>query len=158
MNINKIFNRERILILILVFFITGFWDIILRALSEGKIKFFGIENMKWVTVLKKYFEKHTVLSAALIAGFVGVIAYIVIILAISYLKISNVFLVLVITFIISGLIGFPMRWSGLFPILYEHYYKPLGITYSFITDGMSGVVVLITLAFLGLIRDKLNNI
>ena len=100
MNINKIFNRERILILILVFFITGFWDIILRGLSEAKIKFFGIENMKWVTVLKKYFEKHTVLSAALIAGFVGAIAYIVTIFAISYLKISNVFLVLVITFII----------------------------------------------------------
>ena len=71
MNINKIFNRERILILILVFFITGFWDIILRGLSEGKIKFFGIENMKWVTVLKKYFEKHTVLSAAINCGFCG---------------------------------------------------------------------------------------
>ena len=156
MKLEQIFNKERILKLILVFFITAFWDIILRFLAEGKMNFFGIEKMKWVTVLKKYFEKHTILSAALIAGFVGAIAYAVIILFINYLKISNGFLILFITFIISGLIGFPMRWSGLFPVLYKHYYKPLGITYSFITDGMSGVVVLISLAFLGLIKDYLT--
>ena len=43
-----------------------------------------------------------------------------------------------------------MRYSGLFPILNKYYYEPLGFTYSFITDGMSGVIVAITLFLLQL--------
>ena len=146
--IMKMFTRERLIAIILVFFITGFWDIILRAMSEGKLSFFGIEKMKWVTTLKPYFEHHTVLGAALIAAFVGAIAYVLIIYTYDVLDVNNKLYQLVWVFLISGLVGIPMRLSGLFPILNEHYYKPLGFTYSFITDGMSGVVVAITLFIL----------
>jgi hypothetical protein len=142
------FTRERLITIILVFFITGFWDIILRAMSEGKLSFLGIEKMKWVTTLKAYFEQHTILGAALIAAFVGAIAYVLIIYTYDVLDVNNKLYQLVWVFLISGLVGIPMRLSGLFPILNEHYYKPLGFTYSFITDGMSGVVVAITLFIL----------
>ena len=119
-------------------------------MSEGKIFFLGIENMKWVTTLKNYFEYHTLLSAALLAAFVGAIAYVLIIYTFDLLNVNNLFYQLLIVFLISGLVGIPMRYSGLFPILNEHYYKPLKFTYSFITDSMSGVIVAITLFFLQL--------
>ena len=146
----QIFTRERLITIIVVFFITGFWDDILRAMSEGHINFLGIENMKWVTTLKDYFKYHTVLGAALIAAFVGAIAYVLIIYTLDLLNVNNIFNQIVIVFLISALVGIPMRYSGLFPILNKHYYEPLGFTYSFITDGMSGVVVAITLFFLQL--------
>ena len=147
----QLFTRERLITIIIVFLITGFWDLILRAMSEGYINFFGIENMKWVTTLKDYFKYHTVLGAALIAAFVGAIAYILIIYTFSLLNVNNVFNQLLIIFLISALVGIPMRYSGLFPILNKYYYEPLGFTYSFITDGMSGVIVAITLFFLQII-------
>ena len=149
----QIFTRERLITIIIVFFITGIWDVILRAMSEGYIDFFGIENMKWVTTLKDYFKYHTVLGAALLAAFVGAIAYILIIYTFDLLNVNNIFNQIVIVFFISALIGIPMRYSGLFPILNKHYYEPLGFTYSFITDGMSGVVVAITLFFLQLFNN-----
>tara|TARA_B110000483_G_scaffold231777_1_gene298569 strand:- start:21151 stop:21606 length:456 start_codon:yes stop_codon:yes gene_type:complete len=141
----QIFTYQRLVNLILVFIITGFWDVILRAMAEGKISFLGIENMKWVTTLKDYFNYHTVLGAALIAAFVGAIAQVLIIYTFDIFNVTNKFLQLLIIFIISSLVGIPMRYSGLFPILDKYYYKPLGFTYSFITDGISGVIVAITL-------------
>ena len=147
---NKIFTRSRLITLILVFFITAFWDIVLRAMAEGKISFFGIEKMKWVTTLKAYFEHHTILGAALIAAFVGAIAYVLIIYTFDSLDVNNKMYQLLLSFFISGLVGIPMRLSGLFPILDKHYYEPLGFTYSFITDGISGVIVSLTLFFLQL--------
>lgn len=146
----QIFTYQRLVNLILVFIITGFWDVILRAMAEGKISFLGIENMKWVTTLRDYFNYHTVLGAALIAAFVGVIAYVLIIYTFDTFNVTNKFLQLLIVFIISSLVGIPMRYSGLFPILDKYYYKPLGFTYSFITDGISGVIVAITLFFIQL--------
>lgn len=146
----EIFTYQRLVNLVLVFIITGFWDVILRAMAEGKISFLGIENMKWVTTLKDYFNYHTVLGAALIAAFVGAIAYVLIIYTFDTFNVTNKFLQLLIVFIISSLVGIPMRYSGLFPILDKYYYKPLGFTYSFITDGISGVIVAITLFFIQL--------
>jgi len=146
----QIFTYQRLVNLVLVFIITGFWDVILRAMAEGKISFLGIENMKWVTTLKDYFNYHTVLGAALIAAFVGAIAYVLIIYTFDTFNVTNKFLQLLIIFIISSLVGIPMRYSGLFPILDKYYYKPLGFTYSFITDGISGVIVAITLFFIQL--------
>jgi hypothetical protein len=147
----QLFTRSRLIDLILVFFITGFWDVVLRAMSEGRFSFLGIEKMKWVIVLKDYFEKHTILGAALIAAFVGAITYPLIIYAFDKFNIIDRVVQLIVVFLISGLVGIPMRYSGLFPILYKHYYEPLGFTYSFITDAMSGVIVSITLFFLHLI-------
>lgn len=146
----QIFNYDLLLSLILVFIITGIWDVILRLMSEGKISFLGIEKMKWVTTLKDYFDYHTILGAALIAAFVGAVAYIPIIYTFDKFNVSNKLIQIIIVFVISGLIGIPMRYSGLFPILNKYYYEPLGFTYSFITDGMSGVIVAITLFLLQL--------
>lgn len=144
------FTRTRLVQLILVFLITGLWDMILRAMALGNFSFLGIEKMKWVTTLKPYFEHHTLLGAALIAAFVGAFTYPLIQYAFDKFNITNAIIQLIVVFLISGLVGIPMRYSGLFPILDEHYYKPLGFTYSFITDGMSGVVVTITLFFVQL--------
>lgn len=146
----EVFTHERLISMILVFFITGAWDVVLRGMSEGHLKFLGIENMKWVTTLKDYFEYHTVLSAALLAAFVGAIAYILIIYTFDKLNVNSILNQLILVFLISALVGIPMRYSGLFPVLDKYYYEPLGFTYSSITDGISGIVVSITLFFLNL--------
>lgn len=138
-------TNERLLNLILVFVITGVWDIILRYMSEGKIKFLGVERMKWVVVLREYFRKHTLLAAALIAAFVGAVTYAVIVYLVDHLNVRTREGGLLLTLLVSGLIGIPMRYSGLFPVLYEHYYKPLGFWYSLGTDTFSGLVVALTL-------------
>ena len=83
-------------------------------MSEGNISFLGIENMKWVTTLKDYFKYHTLLGAALIAAFVGAIAYILIIYSFEILNVNNKFYQLIIIFLISGLLGIPMRYSDCF--------------------------------------------
>jgi hypothetical protein len=83
------FTRELLVNLIFVFFITGTWDIILRLMSQGYIKFLGIENMKWVKVLKDYFDKHTLLAAFLIAALVGAIAYICIMYTYLVINLNN---------------------------------------------------------------------
>ena len=128
--------------IIIIFLITAFWDVILRLMSEDKIKFFGIENMKWVTVLEEYFEKHTILSAALIAGFVGAVTHFIIIKSLDVLNLSGINIYTVLSVIlISGIVGIPMRYSGLFPHLKKHYYDQLGFSYSFATDAFSGIVV-----------------
>jgi len=146
----QIFTRGRLITIIIVFFITGLWDVILRAMSEGYFNFLGIEKMQWVTALKDYFKYHTVLGAALIAAFVGAVAYVVIIYAFNLLNANDIIYQGAIVFLISALVGIPMRYSGLFPILDKYYYQSLGFTYSFITDGMSGIVVAITLFLLQL--------
>ncbi len=148
MKTSIILTRQRLINLIIVFLITGLWDIILRNMSEGNFSFFGIENMKWVTTLREYFKHHTILGAALIAAFVGAIAYIIIIYTFELFDVNNILAQLVLIFLISGLVGIPMRYSGLFPLLDKYYYRPLGFTYSFITDSLSGVIVAITLFFI----------
>lgn len=142
--------------MIAAFCITGGWDVVLRLFSEKKIKLLGIENWKWVRVLEPYFQKHTTLAAALIAGFVGAIAYFLI----SYFSFSDklgplAYLSWVI--FVSAIVGIPMRYSGLFPHLYEHYYKPLGFAYSMATDAFSGVVVYVTMIVLQKILERKNQ-
>jgi len=138
----KVWTEEKLKLLILAFCVTGIWDVILRLMAEGKISFLGIENMKWVTVLRDYFKKHTVLAAALVAAFVGAITYALMQYINVYFDLKlKTYETLILLFLVSGLVGFPMRYSGLFPVLNEHYYKPLGVPYSFMTDAMSGVVV-----------------
>ena len=38
-----------------------------------------------------------------------------------------------------------MKWSGLFPRLQEHYYDKLGVIRSMYHDGISGLIVQITI-------------
>lgn len=141
MSVNNNLSKD----IIIIFLITAFWDIILRLFAEKKLKFFGIEKMKWITVLSEYFKKHTVLSAALVAGFVGAVTHYIIIKSLDFLNLSGVNLyTLILVIAISGLVGIPMRYSRIFPHLKTHYYDPLGFNYSFATDAFSGVVVAVS--------------
>ena len=126
---------------ITAFIVTALWDVVLRWYAEDKMPHLraplDVHNWKWVKVLRPYFEKHTLLGAALIAGFVGAItAYLM-----SFVKVQNIYLYSLILVLVSGLIGIPMRYTGLFPHLRRHYYDPLGSYTSFLTDAFSGVVV-----------------
>ena len=76
--------------------------------------------MPFIGDLEPYFKIHTLLAAALIAGFVG--AY-----SANYtcyhtipkniMNLSYVLKFLIVSFVISALYGFIMKWSGLFPHL-----------------------------------------
>lgn len=140
--------------IILTFIITALWDVVLRFMALGHIHFLGIEQMKWVTVLKPYFEYHTLLGAALIAGFVGAFTRA---LMLSLPGPQNQPWAAIWLFVLSGLVGIPMRFSGLFPMLERHYYEPLGFIYSFITDGFSGIVVGATYATIVSMTRKLKK-
>ena len=133
--------------LVIVFVITALWDVVLRLFAEEKVRLFGIENISWVRALKPYFEKHTVLAAALLAGIAGVAASVLIDSwkhpSFKKNKVAYALWVAV----ASALVGIPMRYTNLFPHLVEHYYKPLPITTIF-SDALSGIVVMLTLAVL----------
>lgn len=127
--------------LVKVFVITALWDVVLRMFAMKHVEFMGIENWNWVATLKPYFEHHTLLGAALIAGFAGAAAFTVI-KSIDASKFSNMQYVLWVC-LVSAFIGVPMRYSGLFPKLKKYYYDPLPYVTVF-SDALSGVVVLIT--------------
>ncbi len=127
--------------LIYVFFITAAWDVVLRMLSLHRIAFMGVENMAWVKNLRPYFEHHTVLSAALIAGFVGAVTLPIITTTNPF---RRQFPSLLWVALISALVGLPMRYSGLFPYLTMYYYEPVPTWYSMLSDANSGVVVALT--------------
>ena len=139
---------------ILAFAVTAFWDVVLRLFAEEKIKLLGIENISWVKTLKPYFAEHTLLAAALIAGFVGGIAY-WLIYFFDHPSFKNRFVFSIYVFIVSALLGFPMRVSGLFPKLEKYYYKPLPVTTIF-SDGFSGIVVAGTIFFIRMAQEKLG--
>ena len=143
-------------IIIVTFIVTALYDVLLRGIVEEKIPdpsyligLGSIKNSDWGISLVPYFEKHTILSAALIAGFVGAITqvFILYLLNIDNLprRVNNLPLFLLITFIVSGLFGFVMKATPFFPILKETYYKDLGPTRAACTDAYSGVIVNLTL-------------
>ena len=116
-------------LLILTFIITALYDVLLRymSLNYNKLPAF----FKWFDFIKyltPYFKKHTMLSAALIAGFIGFGAQLIILTIMSYpnvkkLNLYNIISFFVLTFIVSALYGLPMKASKLFPILDNTYYK-----------------------------------
>ena len=55
---------------------------------------------------------------------------------------------LTVSFIVSALFGFVMKFSKLFPNLDETYYKSLGPIRGMYHDGVSGLIVQITLILL----------
>lgn len=140
------------LFIILTFVITALWDIVLRFMSLNYDKLPKYFQMDFVENLIPYFKHHTLLAAALIAGFVGATTQPFIISVMDFPKdifdISNVFKFMILTFIISALYGFIMKGSKLFPHLDRYYYEPLGVMRSMYTDGVSGLVVQITLLFI----------
>ena len=59
-------------ICILTFIITALWDVVLRFMSENYKKLpKWLQWFNFIEYLKPYFQKHTLLAAALIAGFIG---------------------------------------------------------------------------------------
>jgi len=143
MNNTKMNNSD---IYILTFTITAFYDIILRKLSENYKKIPSIFQNDFVLYLQPYFKKHTLLSAALIAGFVGALTQFIILNVHKLPTSFNTLLsFMVVTFVISSLFGFVMKFSKLFPDLVNTYYKNLGVARSMYTDGVSGIIVQLTL-------------
>ena len=64
-------------------------------------------------------------------------------------------LFLVLSFIISALYGFIMKFSKLFPHLEETYYKDLGTVRSMYHDGISGLIVQITIFSLMMVNKNI---
>ena len=114
--------------LVQVFAITAFFDLFINLAPPPL----------GATLLRKYFRNHTPLAAALIAGFVGALTYALLtffdVERPSYYAVATVFMV-------SALVGFPMQWSGFFPILNRYYYEIMPRYQSFLADGLSGVMV-----------------
>ena len=134
-------------LIILSFFITAFWDLLLQVVTYNWDRL--PEFMKWfgfIKSLQPYFKRHTILAAALLAGFVGALTqYIILKMHRIPTNINTFISFMTITFIVSALIGIPMQYSKLFPILDETYYKYLGPYKSLYHDGISGIIVQITL-------------
>lgn len=148
-------------ILIYTFIVTALYDIILRFLSLNYSKLPKIfETMKFIKYLNPYFKKHTLLAAALIAGFVGFGAQILILYISPFPTINNldnktiinILKFLLVTFVVSALYGFPMKASGLFPHLVDTYYKNTGVIGGMLYDGFSGIIVQSTMLFLFYIK------
>lgn len=123
--------------IVLSFVITALFDLALNLLPPP----IG------ATSIRGYFNKHTPLAAALIAGFVGAITFLAIYFIYGKVPEPTVFNMVVI-FSISALMGTPMRYSGLFPHLDKHYYQVMPRIQSFIADGLSGIMVAAVYYFL----------
>ena len=134
------------------FVVTAVWDVILRLFAKKRLRILGIDKWNWVHALEGYFDKHTVLSAALLAGFAGAIAYSVIQLwkppPLDNLGNATAYILWIV--VVSALIGVPMRYSGLFPHLKEFYYDKLPVTTIF-SDALSGVIVAATMLLIDVI-------
>lgn len=144
---NKTYNIYRIIIV--TFIVTGIWDVILRTITLYNPVPYIHEIMPFMKDLKPYFQKHTLLAAALIAGFVGASAQYIILNIMNFptvdssLRYNTTFML--VSFIISALYGFIMKASKLFPYLDKYYYEKLGVIRSLYHDGISGIIVQITL-------------
>jgi len=139
-------------LIILTFIITALWDVTLRTLSLYNLIPFLSKNMKFIQYLKPYFQKHTLLAAALIAGFVGAITQVIILNVMNFptrnSSINYILRFMIWSFIVSALFGFIMKASKLFPYLEMYYYKRLGLIRSLYHDGTSGLIVQLSLFFL----------
>ncbi len=148
-------------LIILTFIVTALWDVVLRFMSLNfeKIPEIIQYTMPFIGDLKPYFKQHTLLAAALIAGFVGATTQPIITYITPFPKnINNLsYLVkfLIVSFIISALYGFIMKWSKLFPHLEKHYYDKLGVVKGMYHDGISGLIVQFTILSLFLLRKIL---
>lgn len=133
-------------IYILTFFITALWDVVLRIMSENYDKLPHWLQFDFVRYLQPYFKVHTVLAAALIAGFIGATTQVIILNTHKLpTNVATYMTFLITSFVISALYGFIMKLSNLFPHLVDTYYKNLGTCRSMYLDGISGMIVQITL-------------
>ncbi len=153
---------------ILTFIVTGLWDVVLRIMTENWESLPKIVKtiLPFIEYLKPYFKQHTLLAAALIAAFVGATTQLIIVNIMSFPTTiremsngKNLFLFLTLSFIVSALYGFIMKFSKLFPVLEKTYYKRLeenhSVWRSMYHDGISGLIVQITIIVLLLIKKSL---
>lgn len=147
-------------LIIFTFIVTALWDVVLNYMAKNYDKLPNIinERMPFIKDLKPYFQHHTILAAALIAGFVGATTQPIILSLVSFpnsiTNIRKVLYFLLISFVISALYGFLMKWSGLFPHLERYYYNKLGHIRGMYHDGISGLIVQVTL----LVMSQIINI
>ena len=144
---------------IITFIIASTWDILLRFLSKNYERIPNFLKYDFIRYLQPYFKKHTLLSAALIAGFIGATCQFIIIQFHKFPKNFNNYQLIIqflgISFIIAALYGFLMKWSNLFPHMEDTYYKNLGTIRSMYHDGISGIIVQTTIFCLLLINKNL---
>jgi hypothetical protein len=146
--------------IILTFAVTALWDVVLRlsSFNYDKLPVVVQQSLPFIKDLQPYFKKHTLLAAALIAGFVGATTQPFILKVAPFpTNLSNIpHLVkfLTVSFIISALYGFLIKWSKLFPFLVKYYYDKLGVVRGMYHDGISGLIVQITL----LVLSQVNNL
>ena len=136
-------------------------SILLRFLSLNyhKLPAF-IQEYKFIGYLTPFFKQHTMLAAALIAGYVGFGAQFIILNIQKFpnmkrVNFKEILLFLLLTFVVSALYGLPMKASKLFPHLDRTYYKNLGTIGGMISDGYSGLWVqctLLVLVYIGLLK------
>lgn len=138
-------------LIIITFVVTALWDVVLNYMATNYDKLPNIinERMPFIKDLKPYFQHHTILAAALIAGFIGATTQPIILSLASFpnsiTDLGKVSYFLLISFVISALYGFLMKWSKLFPHLERYYYDKLGHIRGMYHDGISGLIVQVTL-------------
>ena len=142
-------------VIIITFIITALWDVSLRIMSDNYDNLPSFFQFDFVRYLQPYFKLHTLLAAALIAGFVGATTQ-AIILQFHKLptNITTYLIFMMVTFVISALYGFIIKFSKLFPHLVDTYYDNLGTYRSMYTDGISGLIVQNTLLIVLLLFNK----
>lgn len=135
-------------VLLYTFLVTGLWDIILRKYAETtKIK----NKPDFVKALIPYFKENGVIKAAANAGLVGLLAQIIIMQIVKFppnYNLKDISIFIFVSFMVSGLIGFPLEKGRVIPSLTDTYYKDLGRPRSFFTDAYSGLIVQFSLLFL----------
>ena len=143
-------------IVISTFWITVIYDVILRGISLNNL----MPNTLFVTSLKRYYEELPLLTVAITAGVIGAMTQVFICLVLTMMGVftsssplqeprtpngsmgvKEFVLIAVVTFVISAIMGFVLKGSGLFPKLKETYYKELGWVRGMLTDGISGLIV-----------------
>ena len=122
-----------------VFVATALWDVVLRDLSVGSLRAGSLSSVGWIRDLRPYFNSHSIVGAAAIAGAVGVLAY-------SIIRVwspDGLWRYAAWVLFVSVVVGLPMRVPGWFTELQLHYYnlRPL---LTLLTDGMSGLIVAVT--------------
>lgn len=147
-------------LIILTFIVTALWDNVLRFLSLNNEKInYGFPD--FVRYLKPYFQQHTMLSAALIAGFIGATTQPIILYFMKFPSVKSntiyIFQFMVLSFTISALFGILMKATKLFPYLDKYYYDNLGTLRGMYLDGISGLIVQSTILSLLFISDKIKK-
>ena len=140
---------------IATFSAAALWDVALNYTTQhyDKLPHALKHSFPFIGYLIPYFQKHTVLAAALIAGFVGATAQMIVMRITRFppqlSSPSAIGMFLIVSFVVSALYGYIMKLSRLFPVLEATYYRRLesngGVVRSMYHDGISGLIVQVTL-------------